>query len=214
VTAAPETVPPFAAWLARVLTHGESVQDAPPELAGADRPAVLAALRLAFAMHALDVGGPLLPFDPAAAEWAAVTLARACWRLAAGDEESLPLAPGPKAGTPAAALSADVCLRFLPAVLRRARLRDLDGPLVTELGNVLRRWPLTGVLADIEEGPTVPTTLDNHPGLLMLYAERLADAPRAGWVPADGPAREWVERVFAGRGRLLPPTPAEARRDG
>ena len=214
MTAAPETVPPFADWLARVLTHGESVQDAPPELANAERPAALAALRMAFEVHALDVGGPPVAFDPAAAEWAAVTLARGCWRLAAADEEPLPLDPGPKVPTPAAALSADVCLRLLPAVLRRARLRDPEGALVSELSTVLRRWPLSGVLADLDGEPAAPPAFDGHPGLLMTYAERLADAPRAGWVPATGPAREWVERVFAGRGRPLPPTPAEARRDG
>jgi hypothetical protein len=213
VTAPLEITAPFAAWLTRALTHGESVQDAPPELPPGERAAVLAALRVAFEAHALDVGGPPVAFDAAAAEWAAVALARACWRLVSADDEPRPLDPGPKVATPATVLSTDVCLRFLPAVLRRARLRDPEGPLAADLGNVLRRWPLSGVLADLDGEPVVPPTFDGHRGLMMLYAERLATAPRAGWVPADGPAREWVERVFAERGRSLPLAPAEAARD-
>src|SRR4051812_7063403 len=102
---------PFRDWLERVLTRGESVQHDPPELAAGERPAVTAVLRAAFDGHALDVAGPAVPFDPAAAEWAAVVLARACWRLASGDDAD-PLPPDPGGATPAAALSADVCLRL------------------------------------------------------------------------------------------------------
>src|SRR5438093_406611 len=61
-----------------------------------------------------------------------------------------------------------------------------------------RRWPLSGVLADIDEPPLLPVDLGGHPGLLLLYAERLARQRRPAWV-ADGPAREYIELVFGER---------------
>lgn len=204
---------PFPRWLAAVLDRGESVQDGPPELPARDRPAVLDALRAAFDQHALDVAGPAVPFDPAAAERAALTLARACWRLVRDpDGPPLPLDPGPEPATPAAHLSADLGLWLLPAVLRRARLRGDADPLAGEVEAVLRAWPLSGVLADLDGWPAKPPDFAGHPGLQSLYAERLADHPRAGWVPPPGPARDRVDRAFAERGRPVPlPPPEDAR---
>jgi hypothetical protein len=45
--------------------------------------------------------------------------------------------------------------------------------------------------------------LGGHPGLLLLYAERLAEHLRPEWVP-DGPARPYVELVFTQRGLPVP----------
>lgn len=157
-------MPPFADWLTRVLSDGESVQEAPPALTPEERPAALAVLRTAFEDHALDVAGPPVPFEP-------------------------------QTGLGAAHLSADVALRFLPAVYRRARLRTSAEPLVAAVEAVLRKWPLSGVLADLDGGPTTPPEFGGPPGLQLLDAERLVGTGRAGWVPAAGrPAREWPER--------------------
>src|SRR5262245_45759137 len=114
-------MPAFHDWLDRVLAAGESVQDAPPHLAPVERPAVAERLRAAFELHALDVAGPPVMFAPDLAVPAAEALARACWLLASGDQsDAVPkLAP---VATPAAHLSADVTLRLLPGVYRRARL--------------------------------------------------------------------------------------------
>ena len=193
---------PFLDWLDRVLTAGESVQDAPPHLAPAERPAVEARLRAAFELHALDVAGPPLAFDPRAALGAAEVLASACWGLV-GEDEPLALALG-IAPSPAAHLSADVLFRFLPSVHRRTRGREPDGALAAELARLLRAWPLSGVLADLDGAPAAPPDFGGHAGLQMLYAERLALTRRAGWLPADGPARAWAERVFAERGLTVP----------
>src|SRR5438477_435299 len=105
---------PFCVWLDRVLTHGESVQDAPPALTAAHR---------------------------------------------------------------------------------RATLRDPGVTLAAELERVFRAWPLSGVLADLDAEPTTDPAFGGHPGLQLLYAERLVRTGRPGWVPKAGPAREWVERV-------------------
>ncbi len=197
-------MPAFADWLGRLLEDGESVQAGPPNVSPADRAAVGELLREALRAHALDVAGPPIAFDPDAAFAAAAALAEACWRLVAADPDAVP--PADRLGaprTPAAHLSADVTLRFLPAVHRRTRPRGEDDPLVGWCEAVLRRWPLSGVLAALSAGPASPPDF-GHPGLDLLYAERLADRPHPAWVPPPGPARDQVDRVFAGLGKPVP----------
>ncbi len=198
---------PFLEWLDRVLSAGESVQDAPPQLAPTELSAVEARLRVAFDCHRLDVAGPPLAFDSDVALRAATALARACWLLVGADEGdpvalALDVTPSPPAH-----LSVDLSLRFLPAVYRRARMRTPGGPLTAELERVLRAWPLSGVLADLDGTPTIPLDFGGHTGLQLLYAERLVTTGRAGWVPPVGSARAWVERVFAERKMPVPVEP-------
>lgn len=202
-------MPPFADWLTRVLADGESVQEAPPNPTPEDRPAAVEVLRAAFDDHALDVAGPPIPFEPGTALAAAAALARACWLLVGADEKTpAELTVRAEPVSPSAHLSADVTLRFLPAVHRRAKLRAA-GPLAAAVEALLRTWPLSGVLADLDGEPTTPPEFDGHPGLHLLYAERLVGTGRAGWVPAGGPAREWVERVCSERGKPVPAPPKE-----
>ncbi|WP_143392739.1 hypothetical protein [Fimbriiglobus ruber] len=196
---------PFCDWLTRALTDGESVQVSPPVLSPRSRPFVIELLRAAFEQQALDVAGPVIAFDPESALEAAVKLARACWWMVTfEDKTGVPLASGSEPQSPADHLSADVCFRFLPAVYRRARSRDPGHPLTLELTSLLRRWPLSDVLADLDDGPTTPLEFGGHPGLQQLYAERLARTGRPTWVPATGPAREWVDRVFHELGKPVP----------
>ena len=188
-------------WLAEVLRAGESVTDAPPDLA-ADRAAVLGVLRRAFQSHALDVAGPPLAFDADAAFAGAQLLATACWRQAGGDDSPPLTAREPD--SPTAHLSGDVCARLLPGVYRRARAAGTA--LAAELEAALRRWPLAGVLADLDGGPQISPDFGGHFGLQLLYAERLSRAPRTGWSPPPGAGFGLAERVFAER-KLVPPAP-------
>jgi len=195
------------AWLTRLLDQGESVQHAAPDLERLSTPTAVNVLRQAFARHSLAVAGPPLPLVEKVAVTAAGVVALACWRLV-GDPEPTP--PPLRMGRPATVadhLSADTLLRFLPPVLRRARARD-DTTLTAELETVLCAWPLSGVLGELEPEPTSDVEFGGHPGLQLLYAERLGPAPRGAWVPRGGTAREWAERAFADRGRRLPPPPA------
>jgi hypothetical protein len=201
-------MPTFRDWLDRVLAFGESVQD-PPLLAPADRPAAEERLHAEFASHMLDVAGPLIDFSPNVAVRAAEALAHTC-RLLTGADGPLPaLEPIP---SPAAHLSADLTLRFLPTAYRRAKAHAPEGPLAAALDRLLRAWPLSGVLANLDGAPTVAPDF-GHPGLQLLYAERFVGSRRAGWVPQQGPAREWAERVFAEHGVPLPELPKENVRD-
>ncbi len=193
---------PFVDWLRRVVSMGESVQDTPPIIAERERAAALPILRASFDRHALEVAGPVLSFDPPTAVWAAEQLAAACWQLVGDATEPTPADREPK--TPDEHLTADVLLRFLPAVHRRAKAREAGGPLVARLDALARRWPLAGVLLDLDGGPTTSPDFGGHRGLQLLYAERLVEHPRAGWVPPVGPGRDWAERIFEDRGRPLP----------
>jgi hypothetical protein len=96
--------------------------------------------------------------------------------------------------TPAQHLSADLLLRFLAQVHRRARARDPVDPLPALLEKVLRQWPLSGVLADIDEGPMAPLDFGGHAGLMLLYAERLASREKPAWFPT-GKLLEYLELV-------------------
>jgi hypothetical protein len=197
----------FEEFLVRLLNEGSARLAAPPVLADRERAAVTTVLADAFAAHALDVAGSPVAFDAAAALAAAETVATACWFLVCRDEgrdrveKSLSLAPA--ADRAAIHLSADLTLRFLPAVHRRARALAVDDSLTLALGQLLRRWPLSGVLADVVEAPLTPPSLGGHPGLQLLYAERLAGNVRGNWVPGE-PGRQYVELVFAERGIPLP----------
>jgi hypothetical protein len=204
-------MPPFPDWLSQVLAGGASVQEHAPVLTAAERPRAVALLRAAFADHALDVAGPPLPFDEDAAVGAALLLAQACWCLV-GNDDARPALRLDVPHSPPAALSADVALRFLPAVHRRARLRDPEGELVREIERILRAWPLSGVLADLSAGPATPPEFGGHAGLQLLYAERLAATGRPSWVPPPGPARDRAERVCLERGKPLPTPPKEEDR--
>jgi hypothetical protein len=201
---------PFRDWLSRLLHEGESIQETPPRLSPSEEAGVIADLRAAFDRHALDVAGPRLVFDEPAAFGAARVVAEACWILVATDgTERVALKVGAEPGSPAAHLSADVTLRFLPAVYRRTRARFSEGPLIAELDRVLREWPLSGVLADLDGSPTTLPEFGGHPGLQLLFAERLVRFNRPRWLPANGPAREWAERVYQERNKPMPaPLPA------
>lgn len=195
----------FGPWLRGVLQEGASLLSEPLSLPAAEVAEVTQILQSEFHLHALDVGGAKMEFSPTFALKAAKLLAQACWVYVAnaGSPES-PLALALEPRGPADHLAVDLCFRFLPVVYRRAKMRSLESVLVRELNAILRRWPLSGVLADLEEGPLIEPAFQDHQGLQILYAERLVQFPRATWVPSAGKAREWVEFVFHEHQKSLP----------
>jgi MoxR-vWA-beta-propeller ternary system domain bpX4 len=174
------------------------------------RPEPEAALLLgeAYRRHALTVAGPAIPFDAGAALAAGTLLYRAAWYLLNANEPieaaALTMPAEPRAA--AQHLSADLCLRLVPALHRRARALRPGDELAGRLADVLRRWPLSGVQSDVDDGPLTPPDFAGHAGLRLLYAERLARHEKPAWFPA-GPAGEAVELVWQTLGRdpsLLP----------
>lgn len=191
------------AFIRRLLQQGSARLAEPPRLPlrANERDAVLALLRDAHRDAMLDVAGAAPEFVPAVALQVAEWAARACWLLLhrdgpAAEVEALPLfSPGPDSGEHA---TADVVLRFVAGFHRRARAVAPEGGLTARLEGLLCRWPLSGVLAEIETPPLTPVELGGHGGLLLLYAERFAARPRPAWL-VEGPAREYLDLVLSER---------------
>jgi hypothetical protein len=196
----------FSEFLHRLLVEGSVVLDRPPQVGAADRAAGVDLLAAAFADHRLDVAGPPPAFDADAAAASAELVWLACWFLVHRGDEPAVMEKALAFSTPGNAsqhLSADLTLRFLPQVHRRARGLAVGDPLSGQLARVLRAWPLSGVLSDVAEPPTTPLEFNGHSGLLMLYAERLATNVKPAWMPA-GRGLEYVELAFAERGVRMP----------
>lgn len=193
----------LAEWFSAVLARGESILDAEPVAEEADRELVTDLLVANYNRHALDVAGPRLPFDTKVSRWAVRLLAASCWRLVSGSPSTVPVVAC-EPDSPAAHLSADAILRFLPTVYRRAKSRTDHEPLANELESVFRRWPLTGVRLDLAGPPETEPSFGGHAGLQLLYAERFVEFPRSDWLPPPGPGLEWVERICDERGRPVP----------
>jgi hypothetical protein len=203
----------FTRFLRGVLESGRLVLHEPlPAKADPDAEAVLAE---AYRRHALNVAGPPVAFDGPTALAAAHLLYLAGWYLLDANEpvDAARLAMPRDPRTRAQHLSADLLLRYLPAVYRRARAMRPDDELAAALANLLRRWPLSGVLADIDDGPLTATEF-GHPGLCLLYAERLARHEKAAWFPI-GRGIEAVELVWhdLGRDTSVLPTAQQAAND-
>lgn len=190
----------FSEFLTQLLDDGKIVFRAarPPQ----DRPTERdrATLADAFATVAVSIAGPPIAFDGRTACEAAELVRQASWALVSREERldelkrRLRMSVAPTA--PAQHLSADVMLRYLPQVQRRARGLDAADPLIEILAEVLRRWPLSGALSDVEEGPLGPTDFSGHSGLLLLYTERLAAGDRPAWRPdASSPAYDYYQLV-------------------
>jgi MoxR-vWA-beta-propeller ternary system domain bpX4 len=190
-------------FLEHLLHTGKVVFRERPIAAPTERFAGLAVLQRAFRTFQLDVAGPALAFCPEVALAVAEFTRAACWYLVQHDEpadamrQRLTLSPP---HSPAEHLTGDLLLRYVPQVHRRAHALLPNDPLCEILSKVMREWPLSGVMADVAEGPLTPIEFGGHSGLWMLYAERLFHNPKADWLPT-GPAREYVELVFRDQGQ-------------
>jgi hypothetical protein len=197
-------------FLNQLLQEGEIVFRERPVPSEADVAPAIALLERRYGDHRLDVAGPEISFHGATALAAAELVRQAAWFLLnhtepAGELEKQLRMPGPPT-SPAQHLSGDLLLRFLPQIHRRARAHAPDDRLTRLLATILRQWPLSGVLSEVEEEPLTSLELIDHPGLLLLYAERLARHEKPNWVP-QGRAREYVELVYQELGHRVPNRP-------
>ncbi len=178
---------PFHEFLIELIQEGKIVFRSAKAPRDPISPRAAAFLAESFNIHSSAVAGPPIEFDFEAASTSAEFLRQSSWALVNHDERMADLKkrlnmPG-SPRTPSQHLSADLTLRYLPQVLKRARGLNPDDPLVECLTSVLRRWPLSGALSDVVEAPIERTELGSHPGLLLLYAERLVKNDRSGWRP-------------------------------
>jgi hypothetical protein len=196
----------FSEFLAQLFNDGKVVFRS--KKAPQDRPTErdVTTLADAFGTLALSVAGPPIAFDARTACEAAELIRQASWALVNREERAedlkrrLRMSTAPT--TPAYHLSADLLLRYLPQLLKRARGLDATDPLIQIFGDLLRRWPLSGALSDVEEGPLTTTDFGKHPGLLLLYAERLVAHDRPAWRPEpSSPAHDYYQLVLNDRCR-------------
>jgi len=207
----------FAGFLAGLFQEGRiTFQHRPVPLSTAAvasaPPEVLGLLEGAYAAYRLDIAGDPIAFDAGLACAAAEVVRQAGWALICHQDRledlqwrlTLPPSQASESASASQHLSADLVLRYLPQMHRRAQARDLSDPLVGLLERLLRQWPLSGVLAGLDEGPTASLDFGGHDGLLLLYAERLelatARCEMLAWRPPTGRLLEYVELVM-GRGR-------------
>jgi hypothetical protein len=187
-------------FLADLFQEGRIHFRRPPQPSGLASPEVSALLGRAYAAYRLDIPGVAIALDVGLAGVAAEVVRQASWALVCHHDRVQDLQRHLKMPrSPATAtdhLSADLLLRYLPYIHRRARALDPTDPLVGLLEQILRQWPLSGVLAGLDDGPTSPLDFGGHDGLMLLYAERLAQrpSPASSWRP-EGRPLEYVELV-------------------
>jgi hypothetical protein len=201
-------MPTLAKFLHDLFEEGRIVLDGRPMVSESERGPALAVLATEFELHQLDVAGDPIAFDPVTALMAGELIRQVSWFLVNRSEpvevmeRSLRKPRTPKSASEH--LSADLVFRFLPPIYRRARSIAPGDRLSIYLANLLKAWPLSGVLSDLAEGPDDVGDLGGHPGLWMLYSERLAIDEKPAWM-VQGAARESVELVFQGLGKGLSP---------
>jgi hypothetical protein len=195
-------------FLHQLLHTGKVVLHGPPVAVPEEHPAALELLERAYRRHQLDVSGPPLEFRPDLALAVGEFVRHACWYLVRHDEPAAVLEKRltlPTPASPADHLTGDLLLRYVPQLHRRARALAPNDPLGAILARVLRQWPLSGVLADVVEAPLTSIAFAGHPGLLLLYAERLFHNQKAEWLPTDPGAFAYVELVFRDHGQERSP---------
>ena len=192
----------FEEFLSQLLDHGKVIfrSAKPPQ----DRPTGrdVAILAEAYATLAISVAGPPVTFDPRIACEAAELVRQASWALVSREERVVDLKRRLRMSTapasPAQHLSADLMLRYVPQILesgprnRSDRPCDRDPrrppPTMAAIRRPVRRRGRSAGRAEF----------GRHPGLLLLYAERLAANDRPAWRPdPSSPAYDYYDLLVA-----------------
>ena len=186
-------------FLRELLEEGAVRLREPPVTSRSEQKEAAHWLADVFDDYQLDVAGPALEFEAELAVNAAGFLWQSCWCLVRRDleadriEKSLQFPHSPN--SPAQHLSADLLFHYLPQVHRRSRALSPEDVLTRRLEEVLCRWPLSGVLADIAAPPLGDLNFSGHTGLQLLYAERFRRHPQSEWQP-QGRTGECLELVL------------------
>jgi MoxR-vWA-beta-propeller ternary system domain bpX4 len=205
----------------QLFANGRIVFEGPPHGHPPADGDTLSLLERYYHEHALAIAGPSLPFVAEVAAIAARIVELSAWYLVSqtGTPEDLQrdIDIRAKPVGPADHLSADLTLQFLPDIYQRARVLYPADRLPALLGDILRRWPLSGVLADLPDEPLGDLDFGGHHGLLLLYAERLTENFKPAWIPR-GLGAPYIELVWAELGQdpalLIHPNPASRSTNG
>lgn len=140
----------FLGTIRHLRSHEEMViYDRYSPVSNASDAIVITFLEQEYAKERVEYPGAVPAFESNSAIWAARTVYIASQLLlyrdktVSGMRESLPAFSG--AQTPGAILSADLCLRFLPALLEKAKEIAPEDELIAVLEEHLTAWHFSGV---------------------------------------------------------------------
>ena len=173
-----DTESPFLRTIEQLLTtsklvlYGRIDVIAPAELA-----AVLDLLHTRYEQEAIGYPGTPPEWDAAAAEWSAKVLFYAgqlvLYRHAEVETLTEYFPKFMSTTTPAAQLSADLCLRYLPALLHHLDAIHPDDELIGVLRDLLAEWPYSGLLANPAVEVIDLTGITKNACLRQLYLDRV-----------------------------------------
>lgn len=201
---------PLTQFVQTLLEKGQAMFLGRPEPPRTAPPELIAILKREYDRERLRRPGNSPPFSAATAARAAELTRQACWFLVSREEPDelvkrrvrLAIADP----SPSDHASADLTLRYLSVIHRRACGFRLDDPLVLALSDVLRAFPLSGVLTAIHDPPTASLEFGGSLALMMDYAERWAANPKPEWRPDSDAARDCVEWAESERRARKKPT--------
>ena len=182
--------PSLAVFLQALAADGSAVVSNTP--CGSADDASLTILEEIDARARQELGLEAPPFSPGVAAWSAMHLYNAC-RFAVCRDIGAPeiraafADPCPEPRGPETDWSADLLFRHLPQVYRLARHLCNADPLLLELQQLCRAWPLSSV--GVNGLPTLDiSSFIQHPALRRLYADRVfmaGDLSRVGHALLD-----------------------------
>ena len=148
-----------------------------PAITAAEENAVVKFLQQAYETESTDYPYHPPDYDATAALWGAktiyITAQLILYRQNKPAElaQLLPAYTGER--TAGAILSADLCLRFLPAMLNKLQLIDSEDPLIEVLESFLTTWHYSDVGRKLQPGATDLTPVENNACLMALYTGRI-----------------------------------------
>ncbi len=154
-------------------------------------------LKEEYTQEAWEYPVPIPAFDETAALWAAQTLYTATQLVLYRKHEPTAFtqlfSPFPDAMSPAAVLSADLCLRFMPDLLTFLSHISPEDPLIVFLQKILTQWHYSGVAYRELAITQLDTQHDTfqHTCIQNLYAQRIIQYNRKD-LAGHQPWATWV----------------------
>ncbi len=138
---------------------------------------IVAFLADEFKMESVTYPVNTIHFDPKAALWAAQTIYTAAQLILYRKNEEKVLTTlfpdFPEKITDSAVLSADLCLRFLPELLRQIKLIDMEDELIVILEKHLTKWHYSGISYPLPIDLLDFEPILAHPYLIQMYANKV-----------------------------------------
>lgn len=138
---------------------------------------VIELIRKIYYAEALDYPDEAPSFDEKAASWSSKILFYSAQLLMYREHDARVLtdiiSPFEYEITDSSILTADLSLRFLPALVRNLEQINVEDQLLPLLKSILNRWHYTGLLSDIELVDITFSEAFENGCLLQMYADRV-----------------------------------------